>query len=327
MSWPLSQDYNEAIQDPQASFSNQELRGGEATSNALGMPMPRSGNFADVYEFNCPASNTKWAVKCFTRHVPGLRERYSEISRTLQTKRLPFAVDFQYLEQGLRIRGQWYPILKMRWIEGLLLNEFVRDNLDKPALLGQLGLIWCRMAKRLGEAGIAHCDLQHGNVLLVPGSKNASLALKLIDYDGMFVPALARTKTGEIGHPNYQHPQRLREGTYNAEVDHFPLLVVATALQALSVGGQSLWERYDNGDNLLFKESDLRSPEQPALSPLFKELLGISDPRTRTLVGALLRLVSREVGGDAAARGLDAGTERRVGAYLDTLRWGKGSHG
>jgi WD40 repeat protein len=289
MSWPLSQDYNEAIQDAQASFSDPELRGGEATTNALGMPMPRSGNFADVYEFNCPAVNTKWAVKCFTRHVPGLRERYSEISRALQAKRLPFTVDFQYLEQGLRIRGQWYPILKMHWIEGLLLNEFVRDNIDKPALLGQLGLIWCRMAKRLRDADIAHCDLQHGNVLLVPGSKNASLAVKLIDYDGMFVPALAQTKTGEVGHPNYQHPQRLREGVYNAEVDRFPLLVVATALQALSVGGRSLWERYDNGDNLLFKESDLRTPEQSALSPLFKELLGISDPQTRTLVGALLR--------------------------------------
>ncbi len=238
MSWPLSQDYNEAIQDPQGSLADPELRGGEATTNALGMPMPRSGNFADVYEFNCPASNSKWAVKCFTRQVPGLRERYSEISRCLQATRLPFGVDFQYLEQGIRIRGQWYPILKMRWIEGLLLNEFVRANLDKPALLGQLNLIWGRMAKRLREAGIAHADLQHGNVLLVPGSKTSSLAVKLIDYDGMYVPALAQTKSGEVGHPNYQHPQRLREGIYKPEVDRFPLLVVGTARTG-TVGGRA----------------------------------------------------------------------------------------
>ena len=52
MAWPLSQDYNEAIQDPQSSFTDPELRAGEATTNALGMPMPRSGNFADVYEFS-----------------------------------------------------------------------------------------------------------------------------------------------------------------------------------------------------------------------------------------------------------------------------------
>src|SRR5262249_33374 len=155
----------------------------------------------------------------FTRHVPGLRERYTEITRALEKTRLPFAVEFQYLVKGIRVRGDWFPILKMHWVEGLLLNELVRDNLDKPALLGQLGLSWNRMARWLREAGIAHGDLQHGNVLLVPGSKNTSLAVKLIDYDGMFVPALARSKSGEVGHPNYQHPQRLSEGTYNAEVD------------------------------------------------------------------------------------------------------------
>ena len=30
MTWPLSQDYNEAIQDPSTSFGDPELRGGEA---------------------------------------------------------------------------------------------------------------------------------------------------------------------------------------------------------------------------------------------------------------------------------------------------------
>ena len=213
---------------------------GAPVLNALGMPLPRSGNFADVYEFNCPGTQAKWAIKCFTRHVAGQRERYSEISRYLQTTKLPFAVEFQYLEQGIRIRGEWYPILKMRWVEGLLLNEFVRDQLDKPAILQQLSQIWVRMGKRLREANLAHCDLQHGNVLLVTGSQKTSLAVKLIDYDGMFVPALAQKKSGEVGHPNYQHPQRLREGTYNELVDRLPLLVVATALQALAVGGRAV---------------------------------------------------------------------------------------
>ena len=50
MTWPLSQDYNEAIQDPRPASPIPELQGGEADTNALGMPMPRSGNFADVYD-------------------------------------------------------------------------------------------------------------------------------------------------------------------------------------------------------------------------------------------------------------------------------------
>ena len=283
MAWPISQDYNEAIQSPSSSFVEPELKGGEAVTNAMGMPMPRSGNFADVYEF-VGASGAKWALKCFTRSVPGLQERYSEISKHLVQAKLPFTVDFTYLEKGIRIRGEWYPLLKMQWVEGFLLNEFVRNNLDKPALLDGLGQIWLRMAKRLNEANLAHADLQHGNVLLVAGSKASSLAVKLIDYDGMWVPALANKKSGEVGHPNFQHPLRLKQGTYSADVDRLPLLAIACALRCLVVGGKSLWERYDNGDNLLFREADLRNP---AASALFKELWKINDAAAHDLIGNL----------------------------------------
>jgi WD40 repeat protein len=283
MGWPLSQEYNEAIQSPDSSFGDDELRQGEAVTNALGIPMPRSGNFADVYEVKCP-NGSRWAVKCFTREVRGLRERYQEISRHLQQAKLPFTVEFTYLEEGIHIRGSWYPILKMQWVEGLTYNEFVRQHLDKPAMLGALLQIWGRMATRLRDAGIAHADLQHGNVLLVPGSAANSVAVKLIDYDGMYVPSLAGKKSGEVGHPSYQHPQRLREGTYGAEVDRFPLLLIATSLRCLEGSGRALWQRYDNGDNLLFREADLRAPEKSAL---WRELDGLSDPGARLLVGRL----------------------------------------
>src|SRR5262245_43296306 len=105
MAWPLSQDYNEAIQNPRTSFADAELAGGSAALNALGMPMPRSGNFADVYEVT-GASGAKWAVKCFTREVPGLQERYNQINLHLLKAKLPFTVDFQYQPGGIRIRGQ-----------------------------------------------------------------------------------------------------------------------------------------------------------------------------------------------------------------------------
>jgi hypothetical protein len=284
MSWPMSQDYNEAIQDPAASFSDGELRAGQAATNALGLPIPRAGNFADVYEFNCPNTRRKWAVKCFTREVPGLRERYAEISSHLNEVKLPFTVDFQYLDQGIRIRGRWFPVLKMSWVEGLLLNEFVRDSLDKPALLQALSQIWLRMARRLREARVAHADLQHGNVILVPGSKTTSLAVKLIDYDGMWVPTLAGKNSGEVGQPSFQHPQRQREGTYSFEVDRFPELVVATALRALTAGGRRLWERHDNGDNLLFTAADFADPGK---SGLLRELWELQDSETQTLTGHL----------------------------------------
>jgi len=211
MAWPLSQDYNEAIQSSASCFSDPDLKQGEAVTNALGLPMPCSGNFADVYAVD--AGNRKWAVKCFARQIPGLQERYVQISSYLQRVNLPFMVEFKFLQQGIRVRSDWYPVLKMQWVEGFQLNTFVRDNLDKPPVLQSLCHIWLKLATRLREANLAHCDLQHGNVLLVP-SKTGALSVKLVDYDGMCVPALELLKSIELGHAAYQHPQRLKESSY-----------------------------------------------------------------------------------------------------------------
>src|SRR5438093_695743 len=82
------------------------------------------------------------------------------------------------------------------------------------------------LAAGLREAGMAHADLQHGNVLLIPGSKDNALALRLVDYDGMYVPALADRPSGELGHPNYQHPLRVDQAGYNPGVDRFSHLVI-----------------------------------------------------------------------------------------------------
>ncbi len=291
MAWPMSQDYNEVIQSSAANFADPDLRSGQVTTDALGLPIPCSGNFADVYEVRCP-NGSRWAVKCFTREVSGLRERYQEIARHLRQTKLPFTVDFSYLEKGICVAGRWYPVLKMQWVEGLTLNQFVAQYADKPAMLESLLKLWMKMAKHLRAAKVGHCDLQHGNVLLVPGANANSLKLRLIDYDGMWVPGLAGTKCGEVGHPSYQHPQRLRDGTYSLHVDRFPLLLVATALSALMVGGRRLWDKYDNGDNLLFRQQDL---EGPSKSALLDELL-ILDPTVRPLAQKLT---------DAARKPLD----------------------
>jgi alpha-beta hydrolase superfamily lysophospholipase len=283
MTWPQATDYNAAVQNPALCFSDADLRQGQVAGDVFGLPRPHAGNFADVYQINTP--DGAWAVKCFTRPVEGLHQRYQAISEHLSTRPLPFMVDFVHLDEGIRIRGQWFPIVKMRWVEGLRLNEFVAGCLDKPAVLDRLAQLWVRLTQELREAGMAHGDLQHGNVLLVPGSKAASLALKLIDYDGLFVPALEDQPSGEVGHPNYQHTQRLSRGVYNAEMDRFAHLVIWTALRCLRAGGAELWQRHDSGENLLFREEDFRIPEKSRLWP---ELLALRDPEARFLAGHLL---------------------------------------
>ncbi len=289
MNWPTSQDYNEAIQNAATSFSDPALKGGEVAVNAIGLPVPRSGNFADVYQFKGGDGKT-WALKCFTRKVAGLQERYTKIDEHIGKANFPFTVGFNYLAEGIRIRGQWFPLLKMEWVEGFTLNEFVRNNADKPNYLHALMQMWAKLCGRLRDGNFAHADLQHGNVLLVPGDAQNKLGLKLIDYDGMWVPALADYHSGEIGHPNFQHPLRLKEKLYNGDVDRFPHLVIASALRATVLGGRALWDKFDNGDNLLFKEVDLRDP---GASKVFKAIWDLHDDVLCMLLGKLA-LASKE---------------------------------
>ena len=294
MAWPRATDYTAAIQNPASCFRDPELSRGQAASDMLmGLPLMYSGNFASVFKITCPGEQV-WAVKCFTRQVSDLQERYQRISDHLDRQRRKFAVEFVYLPEGIRINGAWYPILKMRWVEGFTLNEFLRDHAGQPALIEQLGLLWLRLASELRDAKMAHGDLQHGNVMLVPGSKSTSIALRLIDYDGMWVPALASRPPGEVGHPNFQHPARLASGGYTSEIDRFSHLVIYSALRFLAVGGKALWDRHDNAENLLFRAADFRAPGK---SKLVGDLLALPGEDLRLLLGHLF---------DASRQPLDA---------------------
>src|SRR4051812_24575043 len=103
MNWPALQDFNEAVQTPGLAFSDPDLKAGQMVVGAHGLPLPRSGNFADVYQLR-GSDGRNWAVKCFTRSVVGLDDRYAKIGKHLGSLKLPVTVDFQYLAEGVRIR-------------------------------------------------------------------------------------------------------------------------------------------------------------------------------------------------------------------------------
>ena len=210
----------------------------------------------------------------------------------------------------------------MRWVEGLRLNQFVEEHLERPRNLKMLLELWVKLAVRLREARMAHADLQHGNVLLVP-QEQRGLGLALIDYDGMYVPSSGGTRSGELGHPAYQHPQRLREGTYNAEVDRFSHLAIYTSVRCLSGGERESWRQFNNGENLLFREADFAAPER---SPALRALWESADRDVRALVGRLAlacgqRLeevpwLDQVVDRDGHAKPLTQGEEQEAAALL-----------
>ncbi len=122
-SWPSPQDYNEALQNPDFSFNDPELRRCVPETDALGFPRPTSGAFASVYRVEC--GECSYAVRCFFRGIQDQKERYAHISQYIASDDLPYTVKFEYQERGIRIGGSWFPIVKMDWVAGETLDKYV----------------------------------------------------------------------------------------------------------------------------------------------------------------------------------------------------------
>ena len=245
-------DYQEAIQNPSLCFSDPQLKAGTHTLNALGLPQPVTGGFCSVYQVT--SGKTRWAVRCFLHNIKDLRDRYHQISKYLRWSRPKQMVGFEYLPEGIRIRQEWNPVLKMEWVEGDTLNVWVDKHNNDARALRKLDDQLVEVMDSLEKSRIGHCDLQHGNILV-----NSSGQLRLIDYDGMYVPPLRGRGSHEKGHPAYQHPQR--EGKdFDEKVDRFSALVIHTSLIALAES-QELWRRYYDEDNLIFRRADFQNPD------------------------------------------------------------------
>jgi serine/threonine protein kinase len=249
--WPSPQDYNEAIQDLNANTLDLQLQNGEVEVTALGLPRPLCGSFASVYRVR--SGNVDYAVRCFLRDTSDNEERYRHISDFVQTDDLPYTVTFDFLKKGILVNGHWYPTLKMEWVNGLTLDLFVEHHLGKPEL-GRLAESFKQMCADLHKAGIAHGDLQHGNILIHKEE------IRLVDYDGMYVPAMKSMTANEIGHRNYQHPKRSGQH-FGAYLDHFSAWVIYASLRALRLDPK-LYHVLGAGDDcLLFRRDDFSEPE------------------------------------------------------------------
>lgn len=258
MKWPNHADYAEAIQNPGLCFQRPELQAGTVATTPLGLPRALSGNFASVYEIT--SGGVSHAVRCFVRQVTNQQDRYAALARHLAQCELPCMVPFEFIERGIHVQDRWFPIVKMDWVRGVPLHDYVEQQLATPGQLAWLAADWRALVAELKRHRIAHGDLQHGNVLVTPEGE-----LRLVDYDGMYVPLFARERSPELGHANYQHPRRAVE-FYDERLDHFPELLIYLSLRALAAE-PALWDQFFNGDNLIVTAVDLRVPESSLLWP------------------------------------------------------------
>ncbi len=251
MPWPGITDFSEAIQNPRLCFKGTDLEAGEVSLNPRGMPLVFSGAFACVYPVS--VGNSTYAVRCFTREVSDQQARYGELSSYLLNVLPPSFVHFEYVEHGISVLGHWYPIVKMEWVDGELLSRFVGSRLNQPGTLRRVAAQW-RGGPTASLRGlrIAHNDLQHGNVLVQTDG-----SIRLVDYDGMFLPGFRGERSPELGHKNYQHPERSSEH-YDENVDNFPSLVIYLSLLA-TAADPGLWDFHDE-DNLILTRKDYADP-------------------------------------------------------------------
>jgi hypothetical protein len=174
-------------------------------------------------------------------------------------------LDFDFQEAGLNTPGGPLPVLRMPWVKGPTLLSFVKNQPDRAVLSHlreQLFHFSCEQVTR----SFAHGDVQPRNIL-VEGAR-----LKFVDYDGMFVPGIESLGSADLGHPDFQSPQRGPEH-FGPWLDRFSLIALDLSLQALTYEPRLL-EEFDKGDNLLLTKRDFVSP---VTSPALKKLELISD--------------------------------------------------
>jgi hypothetical protein len=284
--WPDLTEYHEAVQHPPMAFADPGLRAVALELDRFGMPKPATGGNAVVYKARQPGGflsfKKTWAIRCFLRPISDHAERYEAISRRLRAVRLPYDVNFQFLKQGIQIRSSWFPIVKMQWAEGDLLHSHIEKQLRYPGSLATLRAKWVTLVRDLEAARVAHGDLQHGNILVRGGS------IHLVDYDGMWVPALKGRHATEIGHRAYQHPER-SEQDYGQEIDRFSALVIYLSLAALEQDA-TLWERFHTGDNLIFVREDF---QQVGRSAIWQQLRRIGSAHIDQLAAAMAAMLQQ----------------------------------
>lgn len=278
MNWPSHTDYQDAIQNPQICFQEEELKTATVATDMLGMPKVMSGNFASVYELTT-VNGKHYAIRCFVRQVANQQVRYNLLTRHLQAVSLPWLVGFEFILRGIRLRQEWYPIVKMDWVAGTPMHMYIEDHVREPETMLRLADQWREMLKGLRENQIAHGDLQHGNVMCLPDGQ-----FRLVDYDGMYVPAFGQGRSPELGHANYQHPRRTPD-YYDINLDNFAALIIYTSFLALA-GDPSLWQQFHTGDNLIFLANDFKDPRN---SKVFQRLKQHPDSRVQKLAAVLER--------------------------------------
>ena len=242
-----------------------------------------SGSFAVV--FKALENNKEIAIRCFIGSDNDYVERYRKIDNYLRNIDESWKVNIQFLDNEIKVDGKYYPVLKMDWVDGVLLNKYIDNNLNNNDILSKLQKQFVKISNNLEDNKIAHGDIQCGNIIV--REINGKPIIKLIDYDGLYIPFFSGEKEKERGRSEFQHPNRSYFG-FNEKIDRFSFWVILCALEALKFD-KSLWKETMQGgfntlDNMLFVGSDFSNP---TYSKLFQRISNLNQPSLNFYIAKL----------------------------------------
>ena len=209
-------------------------------------------------------------MRCFKKQQKSL-EKYEIVSSYLKKKNLDYFSEFKYYENEIKVEGKYYPVILMEWIDGKSIHSYIGENIKNKKNLSKIQDLLCQLSKDLEKNKIGHGDLQSGNISII--NDNGEIKIKLLDYDGIYVPGLSQLESNELGKPDFQHPKRKKE-FFNEKIDRFSIWVLLTAIEAIKYD-ETLWDRISDGgyndlSNFCFLSEDFRNPNN---SKLFDKLI------------------------------------------------------
>ena len=286
MNYPLISEYVEAIKMAEDNF--EELSYLRPVLDDMGQPVMSSGNFAVVFKMRDERDGKLYAVRCFHRDQEGREESYRLIEEDLKDVESSYLVSFRYIDKELFVDSSQtdeteFPVLLMDWVEGITLDKYLRENLDDQYALEMLAYRFSQLAQWLIPQPFAHGDLKPDNILVREDG-----TLVLVDYDGMYVPAMKGQKARELSSPDFRHPLRT-EDDFDEHIDDFPMVSILLSLKAISINSQWL-EKYGETDRLLFSERDYRNiSDSDVLHEIFEN---INDDHLRRYMSTFLLVLS-----------------------------------
>ena len=254
MQYPLISEYVDAIRLAEDNFD--KLRNLRPVLDYNGNPIMSSGNFAVVFKMKDVNTGKLYAIKCFTKEQEGRKEAYRQIADELEFVQSTYLAKVEYYDNELFVDTQSsdsseFPVLLMDWVDGLALDRYIRQNINDKYILEMLAYNFSRLAMWLLPQPFAHGDLKPDNIFVHDDG-----SLTLIDYDGMFVPAMQGQKSRELGSPDFRHPLRTKDD-FNEQIDDFSAISILLSLRLIAFV-PSIFIFYGTYDRLLFSENDYR---------------------------------------------------------------------